>query len=130
MTPVKDKGIDAPPGRDQDALEPLPVRVFVHRQDGRWSAIAIDYTIVGQGETHDEALERLGELLCSYLVSCVRDGKSIRDAERPIGWRWSLELRLEHLVDRLRRAMHRASRGAQAEKVNLPVGGFDGCQPA
>jgi hypothetical protein len=130
MATLKDKDTQAPHDGEPVALESIPVRVFTHRQAGQWSAIAVDYTIVGQGDTHDEAMQRLGELLCSYLESCVRDGISIADARRPIGRRWWLELRLEQILGRVLHRVHRVSDGARTERFNLPAGGVDGCQPA
>jgi hypothetical protein len=128
MATVKDKDSHAHDGEAAE-LESIPVHVFVHRQAGRWSAIAVDYTIVGQGDTHDEAMQRLGELLVSYLNSCVHDGMSLEEAKRPISRRWRAQLRLELLIARALRRVHEMSGGARTERFSLP-GGFDGCQPA
>lgn len=129
MATVKDRNIQAP--HDGEPVEPeIPVRVFVHRQAGAWSAIAVDYTIIAQGDTHDEAVQRVGELLCSYLNSCARDGMSLEQARRPIGWRWWTQLRFEQFVGRLLRRVPRVGDGARTERFSLPVGGVDGCQPA
>lgn len=82
-------------------------RVFIGRQAGKWHAISLDFTIVGQGDTPYEAFERMEELLDDYFLVCARDGISPESASRPIPLGWRVRLysrvllgRLHHLIRR------------------------------
>lgn len=50
---------------------PEEIRVFAGPQDGAWVAHAVDFDIVGEGDTRDEALQTLFRLIDAYLHSVV-----------------------------------------------------------
>lgn len=92
---------------------------FVRRQGGQWHATAIDYSIVGSGDSPEEALESLNGLVAAYLDSCAREGLSSDDARRPVSLGWSLSF----AVDGFRRAFRlarRKDRGSPRGQVWIP----------
>ncbi len=124
MSIVKDREAASPEG---DAPHPVyDVRVFVGPEGGRWSAVAIDFTIVGEGSTQDEALHRLCGALASYLNSCARDGLEFEEMRRPISRQWYLRLRLEALLGQALALVTRRSAVTHRARLSLPDG-LDGC---
>lgn len=87
----------------------IDVHLVVRREDERWSAVAVDYTIVGQGTTPDEAVEAAMDAVVSYLRWCHDDGMTLDEARRPIPGRWRLEIEAQRLIGRLRETLHRPS---------------------
>jgi hypothetical protein len=85
----------------------LLVEVYLRHQDGRWNAVAPDYTVVGVGDTRQQALDSMLEMLEDYLVLCAEDGVAPRDARRPISRAWKLELQLELMVGAMGGAVRR-----------------------
>jgi methylmalonyl-CoA mutase N-terminal domain/subunit len=87
----------------------VDVHIVLRRQDGRWSATAVDYSVVGQGASAEEAIDEVVSGVVSYLRWCLRDGLSLEEARRPIGWRWRLELDAYKQVERVRHLLNRPS---------------------
>lgn len=67
----------------------VSVQIFMRREGDHWSAVAPDFTIAGRGDTPDEALANVAQLLADYLVVSLREGVSVEDAKRrpPLAWR-------------------------------------------
>jgi hypothetical protein len=60
---------------------------LVARRDpksGLWEAILPSFSIAGQGESLDDAIENAVDLLRDYLALSARDGLSYWDARRPL----------------------------------------------
>ena len=81
--------------------------------DGGWEVVIPMFSIVGRGESIDEAMHEARELLEDYLRMCVDDGLTYAEAKRPIPDRWLVPLalatvrsmvghRLRHSARRLR----------------------------
>jgi len=87
----------------------VDVHVVLRRQDGRWSATAVDYSVVGQGVSPEEAIDEVIGSVVSYLRWCLRDGLTLEEARRPISWKWRLELDAFKQVERVRQLLKRPS---------------------
>ena len=84
-------------------------------QHQRWEAFTPAFSVAGQGDTVDEAVEQTLTLLRRYLALCARDGMTFEEARRRIDWRWALaafraatrawlhDRRRRHAVHRFRR---------------------------
>lgn len=94
--------------RRHDGSESLLVKVFLGYQAGHWHAIAGDYTVLGQGDTPEQAVLRMSEMLGDYFSEVHRDGGSLADAHRPISFRWRLELLAREMLGRVQRLVHRS----------------------
>ena len=46
---------------------PIFFRGYTKRENGRWVAICVDLNIAAQGSTFEEATQKCGELISSYL---------------------------------------------------------------
>lgn len=87
--------------RDDDVGDSSTIllKVFLGKQDGIWNAIAMDYTVVGTGDTVGSAVASMLELLGDYFTLCwEKDGVRPPDALRPLPRKWRAELRLRSMV--------------------------------
>lgn len=90
----------------RDGAEDGYLWTFLRRQGGQWHATAIDYSIVGSGDTPEEAFHSLQAMVDEYLACCEREGLSPEEAMRPLPPRWAASM----LADGLRRAARLALR--------------------
>jgi hypothetical protein len=96
-------------------------------ESGLWEAIIPAYSIAGQGESLDAAIENAGELLLDYFVLSARDGLSYWDTYRPLPMRARLliyagavsYIAVRKLRERQRRRRHRA--GGDHSYFRLPL---------
>jgi hypothetical protein len=87
--------------------EKLLVRVILNPQDdGAWSAIAPDYTVVGVGDSPEAAVSSVTAMLEDYFAWCAREGMTAEQARRPISLRWRFELAIRLLTRRGLRRTH------------------------
>lgn len=100
---------------------PSFIRAFLDIEGDHWVAIATDYTIIGVGDSSDQAAHRMLELLDEYLRLCHEEGKTLDEARRPISAKWRLELRARAAVWSVLRRLNRARRARDVE-VMIPRG--------
>lgn len=100
----------------------IPVQLVVRREHDHWSAIAIDYTITGQGASAEDAVQDAIDSLCFYLVCGLRDGESLEQLKRPISAGWRLRIQSEFLAGKLARHASRLPR-LERRALQLPDGG-------
>lgn len=108
-----------PVGAATDRQDDAYLWAFVRHQGGQWHATSLDYSLVGSGESPEEALESLRSMAAAYLESCARDGLSPREALRPVPLRWSLSF----FVDSLKRSIRlpfRQRRDSPGGQVFVP----------
>lgn len=97
---------DADSGSRFTITEHFPVQIVARREDDHWSAVILDFTIAGRGDTPHEAVENAARLLGDYLTVSAREGLTLQEARRPAPLQLRARLRAELLWDRLR---HRAN---------------------
>jgi hypothetical protein len=114
--PVGDRPSGDPP---PDWPHVIRTKVFYGREDGHWFALDATFDVATIGATEDEALESLLGMVCSYLNSCVQDGMSFAEAQRPIPLRRRAKLRAEALLSKPLR-IARANIGARESEMLLP----------
>ena len=51
-----------------------PVTVGFYRAEGRWWAVAREFSIYGSGKTRDDAFSQMSELISDYVEACVSEG--------------------------------------------------------
>ena len=106
-----------------DALPAWPKvirsKVFYGREDDHFFAIDATFDIATQAGSEDDALASLVEMVCSYLNSCVEDGISYAEAQRPIPMRMRASLHARALLSRPLRAVL-PSRGAHESEWLFP----------
>jgi hypothetical protein len=107
-------------GRSDEAYESVLIRTFLGRQDGQWNAIAVDYTVIGVGDSPGEAVNRMLEMWTDYVSLVVRDGGTLKDAKRPISRKFALELKLRSL---LAVGKHLVSRAKASRDIEVFVPG-------
>ena len=97
------------------------VRVSLARRHGQWYAVAKDLSIVGIGETEDEASRDVAGLVEAYLRSCFLEGVSYRTAVgRRVG---RVRPRAPRMVYRLVRERVASVLPARRDRtVVLPIG--------
>lgn len=88
------------------------IYVFAHfdAECDTWEAIIPEYSIAGMGGSADDAFVNAMELLDDYLLLCAREGKSFKDAKRPIGRRTMIAV------------MHDVGVSLAAMKLRRPAG--------
>jgi hypothetical protein len=59
-------------------------RVATKTEGDHWFALAMDFDIIGRGDTKDSAEDELFELLGAYLASYLVQDKPFEDAVRPV----------------------------------------------
>ena len=112
-------GVMAPHVADRQSDDgTLLVRVFLVREDGSWTAIARDFTVLGTGASQEEAIRRLGEFLADYLDICEREGKSLAEARRPLSLRWRAQLQVLRIRSAAAGAMRRVR---PVSEVEMPL---------
>jgi hypothetical protein len=77
--------------------DPEQDKLLVHvvlnpRDDGTWAGIAVDYTVVGTGDSPEAATKALEGMLIDYLNWCLADGMTLEQARRPISRSWRSRL--------------------------------------
>jgi hypothetical protein len=95
----------------------LEVRVATQRRHGQWYALAVDYNIVGQGETKRTAIEQLFGLLAMYWAVHFKRGTAFEDTRRPTRRRTKLAIALGTVLSTLAR---RAPESVPRENLYQP----------
>jgi hypothetical protein len=54
------------------------------RDESLWESIVPEFSIVGRGESADDAYNNALELLDDYLMLCAREGRAFEEAKRPV----------------------------------------------
>lgn len=96
---------------EEDNLKPfmawlggyLRLRIATKRENGRWFALVEEFDITGMGDTENEAVQQMFDLLGAYLWAHFADGNTFADAKRPIPLSLKLRIRLDNRIDKLRR---------------------------
>jgi predicted RNase H-like HicB family nuclease len=66
-------------------LPKLTVHALIGRRNGQWYALATEYSVVGMGETEQDARDNLSGLLEAYLRTFYEQGRAFHEARRPVG---------------------------------------------
>jgi hypothetical protein len=56
---------------------------------GRWEAFTPAFSVAGEGESVEDAVDQMMTLLLGYFEACARDGMTFEQAHRAMGWRWA-----------------------------------------
>lgn len=80
-------------------------RCATKREHDRYFALALDFDITGRGDSPEEAVAEMRELLGFYLGSYLRDGvpfeKTLRPVPRRLRMRIHLSSKILNLLDRI-----------------------------
>lgn len=86
--------------------ESIPVEVVARPEEDHWSAVILDFSIAGRGDSPRAAIENAVTLLGDYLTVSLRDGLTVQEARRPAPRGYRTKVRAAILLARLR---HRAT---------------------
>ena len=71
-----------------------PVKVAYYQEDGEWWCVALQFDLMGSGNTREEALNELKELIVEYILACVKaanEGKTVVFFHPSSEDRWNIE---------------------------------------
>lgn len=116
MAADETRAMEIPAGWVPDGTYITVVAIFDFQRQ-RWEAFTPAFSVAGEGDSVDEAVEQTMSLLRNYFALCARDGMTFEDTHRRMGWRWALaalraaarawlhDRRRRHAVHRLRRSV-------------------------
>jgi predicted RNase H-like HicB family nuclease len=99
----------------------IETRIWLGRQDGYFFALSDDFDIASQGETDHEALQQLVEMVCDYLESCARDGRTYAESLRRVPLERRAKLHLRVLITKALRRQVRADGQLREGNFLVPV---------
>ena len=88
----------------------LIVRCMARREGDVWVAVCLDYTLAAQGATLPEARSRLHEQIVAYVREAFTT--DVKHAAQLLTRKAPLTGRVAFAYNRIRRRLHRLSRGA------------------
>jgi len=83
----------------------IDVSVWLVSEGDRWNALASDYNVIGVGPSQEAAIANLKENIKAYFASFAKEGRSLKDARRPVPLKERLRLRFFALVTRVGKAL-------------------------
>lgn len=54
----------------------MPVRAVLYREDGRWVAHCLEFDLIGDGESPEEAVESLNEAISIQVQDTLKSGNA------------------------------------------------------
>ncbi len=101
---------------DEVAEDFLAINVWLILEHDQWYALVEQFDVAGVGLTPRAAIENAEELLNDYLALAASEGRSLKEAQRPISL--SRKIRLRAIATLTKARGNRQSH--PAEKLRLP----------
>lgn len=93
---------------------PKKLRVFVGPEDEVWLAHAVEFDIVGQGDTPDDAIESMFSLITDYIQTAIEYEGVDRFELTPAPRKVVLALQAKVAIGTVMRAMHHGARSVKS----------------